>query len=747
MQAGNLVSSDVQAFTSRVLVNGVQRDFTSWSVDRELSGDLPAQIVAVSGITQATGNVEWAAGADLEDGSRNPWNKATGWLPARGDRVEVFAGDGVTEWKQFHGVIDKTTGSVGGGFQSAIIDDFDRLSASFAHPALLRIMPPIAWDGSEPYRAAGLTHLYYVDAALRTAGFFATPPRETRQALSVTAQGSMWPEVGLMTTGVSGGVDGGAWANSYPGPGFMSMGDVQNIYSTWIAHPMTEAVRFSMTVAPEHSGNTSMKTYYGPTDYVELAVAGSRTVFARLNGTAICSVVMGNAVRVSLLMKNGTWTLRTDTGVTSSGSVANPTSAAMDRTSITADVDSRVAGFHICYTSDSTQNLYTSFTPSAAYQLDTSTHLGLMDAGPTLEGLSCLDLLEQISNATFSAMWIDEMGVFNWSPSITLNRRETARTVSTLNSIFALDWEGGLLATASKVTVRGRRPAITKGRWRNLVLARGSGESLKSGDELSIFLEPESDTDWIAPSANFIEVGGADNIWGTYNNPAYSAVGLYYTADGGTTTVAGLTCAITTEQVGLQKILVKYSAGSWPSDVEGVASTSPTNGNLWPKNRNQGLPRLVGRGKVQWVDQEVVAIGAGGPGPELIHDAGVWANRTDSTELLERFASYLQSQTAAPKPTITGLEVTYDPRLQLGDVITIESPDLMGVSITALIVSLSNSAGGSYTQSLSVRIISATTTFTTYAEFNDSLEGSGLTYAQWQALGPVPQSYADFDNE
>src|SRR5690606_18395632 len=97
VQAGNLVTSDVQAFTSRVLVNGVQRDFVSWSVDRELSGDLPAQVVAVSGITQATGSVEWAAETDIEDGSRNPWNRSTGWMPAKGDRVEIFAGDNVTE--------------------------------------------------------------------------------------------------------------------------------------------------------------------------------------------------------------------------------------------------------------------------------------------------------------------------------------------------------------------------------------------------------------------------------------------------------------------------------------------------------------------------------------------------------------------------------------------------------------------------------------------------------------------------
>src|SRR5690606_37206468 len=139
-------------------------------------------------------------------------------------------------------------------------------------------------------------------------------------------------------------------------------------------------------------------------------------------------------------------------------------------------------------------------------------------------------------------------------------------------------------------------------------------------------------------------------------------------------------------------------------------------------------PRLIGRGKIQWSDEEVAATGAGGPGPELVHDAGVWANRTDSKEMLERYASYLQSQTASPKPTITGLSIVPDPRLQLGDVITVDSPSLMGVTLTALIVGLSSSFGATYEQSLTVRVIEASSTFTTYAEYNNALSGE-LTYA------------------
>ena len=42
MQAGTLATDPVKAWTSRVLIDGVTRPHVSWSLDRELTGDLPA---------------------------------------------------------------------------------------------------------------------------------------------------------------------------------------------------------------------------------------------------------------------------------------------------------------------------------------------------------------------------------------------------------------------------------------------------------------------------------------------------------------------------------------------------------------------------------------------------------------------------------------------------------------------------------------------------------------------------------
>lgn len=273
---------------------------------------------------------------------------------------------------------------------------------------------------------------------------------------------------------------------------------------------------------------------------------------------------------------------------------------------------------------------------------------------------------------------------------------------------------------------------------------------MKSGDEIEIFLEAPSGEEWIMPSYHFLEMGGTVEPWGgwgSYNNPAYSAVGLHFTDDGGETEIFGLPCEITTEQLGYQKALIRYEAGSWPSDVEGVLKTSEDH-QLWPRNRGENLPRLVGMGKVEWMDDAVIVEGPGGPGPELVHDSGYWANRVEAEGTKAAIAEYLASQTAIPQPVVRGLEVVPDPRLQLGDVITIESQNYLGVRLNTLIVGKSTSKDhAGLSQSLTVRIIDSQTTSTTYAEFEKQLPDTSLTYQQWQAIEPTSQSYQEFNSD
>lgn len=725
-------------FVTRILVGGVQR-YGAWSTDRELPGDLPQQVVAVSGVTQATGSVEWFREEDVEQLPMHPWNPP-GWMPARGDQVEIFVGDGVTEWKVFHGRIDRTTGSVGGGFQSTLIDFYDQFSAEVSHRAMLRVMPPLAWDGSEPYRSVGLHPLYYVDYALRNARFYTTPAREAQCSMHAPLQGSLWPHWGLLRAGAT-------TVNTVT-PWGLGKTDFTAVYVPSVTASMGVPVQVSMLVAPGHAGAVDFMLDYGTTEkQLKLSVNSERVAIAYRNGVEVCRLSLGAGTIISMLVKNQTVSLRTDRAASVSGSMLAPSGSNMFQIRVNAGPGASVGGLQVSHPSSAVQeHASTRFVPSAVFDTTSLELSGVLDAGPNIEGRVVNNLLNEITNATLSTLWIDETGVARWAASDTLRERAPARTVTTLDDVFSLSWETDLLATSSRVVVKGLRPSISRGRWRNMVLARGTGETIKSEDELEIFLEPESDEDWIMPAFDTLEVGGASNIWGPANNPAYSLTGLYYTADGGTTEATGLTCSISTAELGFQKLLVRYVAGDWPSDVEGVLKTSPTNTILWPKNRDQELPRLIGRGRIKWGEEQVVSVGAGGPGPELVHEVGYWANRADSTAILERYAAYISGQTSAPEPIITGLSINPDPRLQLGDVIRIES-GMMGVTLTALIVSVSMGHGADgLSMELGVRVIGSTRNHVTYAQYDRELAGN-LTYAQWQALGPLPQTYAQFNQE
>lgn len=734
MQAGSLVLSDSMFYKSRVLVNGVARECASWSVGRELSGDLPQQVAAASGLVQATGTIVWVEEYDVDDMPTTPFNTSSGWLPRRGNRVEIFAGDGVSEWKVFTGLVDSSSGSVGESFQSTIIDDRDKLDKPFTHDALLRVMPPLT-RGAPDYRGVGLTYLYFVDAALRVAGFYATPPAEGRQAVSVPCQGSMWPEVGVMTLGVVGGQAGsGSWANTYNSVDGVATSNVSNTYKPASVSPYGTLFRSSLTVDPSHSGNAFLTTYFDGSNNIQLSVAGSRTVSARLNGVTVCSLSMGSAVRVSLVVEGSAWELRTNTGASATGTAAPPTSANIDRVVVLADPSSRIAGVHVCWPAGSQRWAYTSFIPSAKYSIDDLTLYGIMDASPAIVEGTSFDLLEEISQATLSAMWIDEHGVFRWAPSTTLANGSPVRELNTADDILSLPWEDNLLGTRSKVTAKYRVPAVSRSRWDNILWYQGSAETLESNQEKNEFISPEADKDWIGEPSQLITLGDTGS-----GIPANSGQGSLTGAQltDGTTEVLGnnyLTSSLT--KVNGTTYKLKNTVGSLPAGKQlelRYPTVSSTIRQRWLK---EPFPIIRGFAETSWTDTEIVG-STSGPSwaPVLEHEVGPWLSREEEIETvtLTRLVNYLAKQTSVSLPTIGSMSITPDPRLQLGDRVTIRSNKYIGAVFTAIITGISLSAGDAFTQEISVRLTSLEATFETYDGWNSQYPGV-LTYDQWAAL-------------
>lgn len=737
MQAGELISGDVSQFTDRIMVNGVERS-GKWNTSRRLAGDLPEQVVAGSGITQATGRITWAEGPDVTDRAANPWNSSAGWVPGKGERVVIYSGDGASEWVVFTGVIDETTGSLDSAMESSIVDDIDRLNVRFSHEPLCRIMPPLL--PGDPDIGVGLTSLYFVDTALRTAGFYATPAVEPRSIVSVPAQTSLWPETGTMTKGI---VQGDPWASYYDAPFGVSMGDFEADYSPALQYPMTEPAQFTMLVAPDHAETASFFAHYG-IDTLNFSVSGTRTATVQLAGVTVCSLALGTATTVVLSFSGGVFTLKTNGG-TATGTATYPNADPLTKVTLKAGVNSRVAGFQASHYDSSSNFQSLNHVPSANYRMDTFLHTGLMDAAPTIRPTTVRALLEEISAATLTGMWIDELGVFQWAPSVNLRDQASTQTVTTLDDIRSLSWQDSLLSVRSNVDVDNRVPAITVHRWDNVLWYQGGGESLESGEQLTTFIEPDADTDWIRISSELSVIGSTGG--GTAANRGRGSVTGAILVDGDTE--GGFTDGLTAtlEQITPGTLKMVHTAGTllagqhlvlkYPSEVASVAY------RWW----GAPFPIIRGFGKVEWTDATYTS-SITGPSwaPVLVHDAGPWNARMDEDFVIVRIADYLAEQTTKPQPVITGMRVGFDPRRQLGDVITISSPKMMGVTLTALIVGIDNASDGSFTQSLDVRIISAATTFTTYAQYSKELAGASLTYQQWQALGPVPQTFEQFND-
>lgn len=730
MQAGNLVSSDVSAFTTRVLVNGVERAHESWSINREIVGDLPEQVVGGSGIKQATGTIVWAEQPDVSETAPNPWNAGAGWLPKAGERVVIRTSDGVTEWPQFVGVIDETSGDVGGSPQSTIIDYTDWLNTPFNHSTLLRLHPPRS-EGAG-YLGVGLTPAYLIDRLFRRAGFYATPAMEPGVVMSAPLQTSTWPEYGVIVS--AGSMSGGNVTHGLNSraPWGWAMRDFAATYNPQGSISRTDPVQLTCMVAPDHTGSFRVDANYG-TAKIRLWINQGRAAVATLDGVEVCRMSMGAGTVVTLLVKNGVWTLKNDVGNATTGSRSFPAGDAMTTVQIGGDANSRIAGVQVAKPTTMSEFQSVNYTPSA--YLDSSTLLGIQDAMPSIVNRTVADVLDEVSKATLSPFWFNESGKLVMYGSDVLRRQAPVRTVTTLDDITKLSWTDSRLGVRSSVTVKYQYPAINRSRYSNVLLWQGSGETMVSSQEKEMFAKEPGDEDWAAIDDFTVSNEGGN---AAFNEGRGSWVATHLEdSKGGFSSSAGYATWSPIRFIDDETRLFKVVVGTLPAGMKLVLATPEDAANYHPRMRGLNMPVLRGRARVKWADMTLTSAITGPAGfPALEHEVGPWSVQTDNTTIQQRIVDFIASQVSTPQPTIDNLGVTYDPRRQLGDVITVSSPKLMGVELRCLIVGISNSAGDSFTQSLSVRVISVKSTFTTYDQLAEAWAGGNYASLQtaWAAL-------------
>lgn len=755
MQPGLLGPSDVMAFTWRVLVDGVQRPVLSVSFDRALRGVLPSAVVALDGVTQAKGSIEWASGQDVADGSLNPWNPSTGWIPRAGQRVKIFASNGTTEWQQFDGLLEEPSGSIGGGLESTIIDDYDKTSAVVDIPPLIAAMPPLGEDPGTAWkwRRIGVQPSFHLNAAARAAGFYSTPPTGPQCVLDVPMQGSMLPLVGDVREVHAVGdqtrqpyVSAATWGES--------RGDFTSIYEPSYKSAGTVPVQLSLMRAPTHAGVATVRAEFG-SEHVALRLTATQAQ-AIVNGATVATINATGSLNVSLLLKNGAVTLRGNEPVTATGSATWSGSATLGQVKIDADADARIFGVQV----DRPQSagyefVQQSFKRSFVYDMgDLRTFL--TSALPARSGMTAAEVLDEISQALLIPLWIDEFGVLQAVASDRLWNRQVSRGVSTAEDIRELSWAAGLLGERSRVEGSYQRPVVAQ-RAKYAVTVWESSESVVLLDDESheTIIEPGDDEEWIMvdPTPSVLGLPGWNPA--RINQGDGSLIGAVYT-DGENEYYAdsAVRDMIDTSFTALNKetfrlwTKAKNLEPGWQIELRTLSTSFVGQTSLWPFWWGKDLPLIRAKARVTWVDLSAVGVSTGASGPVYEHDFGPWATGGVDTETshIDALLGFIADQMKTRHATIESLRVGYDPRLQLGDVILVESPDFMGVTLRCLITSLSVSARGAVDMTLGVRIIGVATTFATYEQFAKAW-GNSADYTNFSTAWGAISTYADFTND
>lgn len=735
------LSEDVRSYRSRILVNGVERTHLSWDLGRDLSGDLPEQVVSGAGITQASGNIVWGTYDDVT-GVVHPWNPSSGWVPAEGDRVQIFVAHGSMEWQQFEGVIDDAGGDASSyGITSKIVDRIDDFSRKVNLPAIVGTMPPTTPTGA--FRRVGIMPRFHLMMAMRRAGYYVTPPAEFGTVLSVPSVGSLWPLLGECTSC-------NATSNSALAPTQVGVftSDVTANYAPTVARAVGTTTQITLCTNGTNTGTQTVTLYYG-SNTVTLRVAGTN-VSVRINGTIIITQSTSNATIYQVLLKGGQATLRTNKGLNVSAAFDTGSGAQeMTRIQIYGDANARLHGVMVSHPTQAVHEFASvNFTPSA--RVDTGAMHDALAASLSTKDTTCAEHLDAIGQALLIPFWIDETGKAQAVQSDVLRARPYVRVLTTKDDVTSFAWTRNLLGARSQVSATYDAMTVNLRRDYSLeVWSSSEAVSLGSGEDHFEFAETPDDEAWIMVDES-LTIPGRDTLADANKGIGSISGGIY--TDGvnedWATLPSGPVLTVSLSKMNEGTWRFKHATGTLAAgkqvELRTWSSTYTGRTELWPYWWDKELPRLRAKALVKRVQKTREPSIIGSRGPELVHDCGPWATghlESNETTVVDQLIDFISGQVIDPQPVIEGLGIIADPRLQLGDVVLLRSEKLLGVELRCLIVGIDTSfSADGLRQRLSVRVISHARVSITYDEW--TREGSAQTYDQFTGL--PAQTYDQF---
>lgn len=770
MQGGNLVAG-IPEWTVTARVGSTVRVAESVSIDAELPSDMPDAIGGVSGVTARTGTIVWAAQDVVESRPYSPWARSPyGWPPSPGQSVGIWVGDESTAWKVFTGVIDYTRGDAG-KLESRIIDVTDRLDRDVSIPPVGYLTPSYydettggsadasVWTEVQPWYAAY--------KCLRVGGFGVPVPVQSDGALAVAVdfQGSIYPDRGYLRSSVE-------RVQMEWGEGW-----------TYLSNGVARYHAFPHQVASTSALRLWMRWNATAGGTASLAVIMDDGRQIRLDGTL-------NGVQTHMTLRMRVWASDPDSGGSLLADQSVTRAAMVEDGTVWVDAIFPVSSGTVRYTvaensiesgttngaveqslplgsgpsAGSIPEFASTWGPQVAVRVGVmtlsqwramSSHVpstrifawgrGLVRSQHTsraIEGRSARDVLRDIGASTLTSMWVDETGVMQWAPSNLLYSQSPVKTVTTTQDIFSLIWEESMLSTRHQVKVKYLRGAMKRSLKYGVTLYQPSSASaIEKGTPDETFIEVPSDEEWFGLDASVALLSGEPNIT-AFSEGHRSFRGGIYEDSGGLQRWAGPLADFpyTMESLGLRTWLLTQTYNGPASEISQVTKTGDAESYLKRQWRGQNLPIIRGRARTVFSEAWVASSRLGpDAAPDLEFDMGAWGFPGDAN----RVADWLAERLTTTLITLTNLEIEYDPRLQLGDVITVDSSDFLGFSVDCLIIAKTEQHGEGSFMTCTVRVIRVRTTVTTYTDFESKHSNStysaleatwaGATYAQLES--------------
>jgi hypothetical protein len=720
-----------------VTVDGAPAEVDAVSVSRELASSLPGTVIGGSGLTAATGRATWSQQDAVETRSVTPWAPASGIPPAGGARVLVDLGDERGTCRLLTGRVDSSTGSLGDAVvRSELVDDVDRLHRPVTIGPLLSSMPPLTPGG--PPRQVRMNGLWVADAVLRACGFYATPPAGAGTMLSVSAMGSMWPERGTCTACTNyAGTDFPQFVSA-PWGGVAAQDVVAAYQPAAAGRTLDSPLEVLMYWPGSTAGTPEVRVFFGGASVRLILTSGSviaQTITSAHTPTNVALASRGTATRaVARFTPNGAnidVEVRTNTGATASGTVAAPAgllSTALSEVTIrSGNASGRVGPVKVAFiAAGSAFADLTTFTPSAVFDVG-SVALYTLTALPSIINRNALNILKDHAAAVGAALWLDEQGRVRWVARDRLGVGNPVRTLTSRDDLLDATWSAEWRDVASRVDVEWQQPAVTRATRDKVTVWEGSGGGLDAGDVYEEIIRPSAGEEWIMLDTSVTGLGaGSDLALFNAGEGSFEGASMVDESTDTESWAPAATSDTTVRQIDPRTYVVTTTVASVPSG-HSVSAKAPSVPGIGVHTARFGDPLPVIRARARFELTPTTTTSATTGPPEaavLTHDAGWWVQFEDQARAL---ADWIASTTTIRTPHLHDVEVMFDPRLQLGDVVQIDDPERSGLSVRGVVFGMTQRVAPAEAATvLTVRVLSVTILNPTLGEYDAAWSGATL---------------------